>query len=111
MGDLELIFEIAHRSQTAKNQVGLLLTCALHCQAVKTDDLHSLEVRSRSADLLKPLLQGEGWGFVWVLQHRHHHLTKKLATAFNQVEMAQGERVKAAGVKSAHRSFCTDRIL
>jgi hypothetical protein len=49
------------------------------------------------ADLLQPLLETEHGSFAGVLQHSHDHHIKQSACPFNQIQVAQGERIEAAG--------------
>jgi hypothetical protein len=55
-------------------------------------------------DLLKPLVEGKRWTFTRVLQNGHDDAIEEPGTALNQIQVAQGQGVKASRVKGAHRS-------
>ena len=54
------------------------------------------------ADLLQALLEAEGRLLAGVLQHGHHYAVKQACCPLDQVEVAQGEGIEAAGVEGAH---------
>jgi len=53
-------------------------------------------------DLVQTLIKGEGWRFAGVLQNSNDQFIDEGCASFNQVEMAKGERVKAAWVQRFH---------
>jgi hypothetical protein len=55
-------------------------------------------------DLLEPLVEGKRWTFARVLQNGHDDPIEKPGAALDQIQVAQGQGVKAPRVKGAHRS-------
>ena len=104
VGYLQFKFEIAQGPQAPQDHLGLAAGGEIHSQTIETANLHPAEVGSGSADLLQPLFKAKGGLFAWVLQHRHHHAVEEPGAALDQVEMAQGEGIEAAGVEGAHRA-------
>ena len=117
MGDLQFVFEVAHRSQAPQDQVGAMGDGTVHCEAIETDHLHAGEMARRRADLFDPFVDAERRPFARIAEHRNDHLTKQAHGPLNQVHMTIGKRVETAGVESPHResamggSYEADRCL
>jgi hypothetical protein len=48
------------------------------------------------------LLEAESRRLAGVLQHGHHHFAEEAAAPLDQIQMAQGQRIKAAGIEGTH---------
>lgn len=56
----------------------------------------------RSANLLGALLHAKQRRFVGVAEHHDNHALEQLTASLNQVEVSQGNRVKAARIDCNH---------
>ena len=53
--------------------------------------------------LVQTLLDAEAGVLARVAQHRHHQLIEHVRSPLDHVQVAEGERIEAAGVESLHR--------
>jgi hypothetical protein len=56
------------------------------------------------ADLPQPLVERKRGAFAWVLQNGHDHPIEKPGAPFDQIQVAQGQGVKASRVEGSHRT-------
>jgi len=97
VGDLQFELEIGHGPQTTQDDGGAGLPGVVDGEAIEAADFHRTEMERGPADLFKPLLKREAGLLGRVAQHRHHQAIEEAIGPLDQVEMAQGEGVEAAG--------------
>ena len=102
MGDLELELEIAQGPQPPQDHPSPTGPGVVHCEPIETAHLHSFQVGCGPTDLLQALLKREGGLLEGVLQYGHPHTVEETAGPLDQIEMAQGEGIEAAGIEGAH---------
>jgi|LakMenEpi03Aug12_release.lakeMendotaPanAssembly.Ray.scaffolds.fasta_scaffold1108913_2 hypothetical protein len=102
VGQLEFEFKIAQGPQAPEDHTSARISCHINGEAIKTPHLNALKVARGLTDLMKALLEGERGSFAGVLQHGHHKTVEQHDTSFNEVQMAQSEGIKTAGVKGPH---------
>jgi hypothetical protein len=74
-----------------------------HRQSVKTIYLDIGQMLRRLANLFGSLLDCEQRIFVGIAEYHHNHALKQSTSAFDDVEMPQGNRIKTARVDCDHR--------
>jgi len=102
VGNLKFVFEIAHRPQTAKDEVDASLSGAADREAIEADHLYTLQMTCGSSDLGESLFQGKGGLLSRVLEHGHDHVPKESAASLDQVEVPQREGIETAGIEGTH---------
>jgi hypothetical protein len=109
MSHLEFFLKIRKDSQTSQQHPSFPHFGIGYGQTVKTINFYVGEVLSRLTNLLNPFLGGKQWGFARISQHHHDHPLKELTASFNNIQMSQGDGIKAARVNCCHHSVCQSR--
>lgn len=98
LGHLKFAFKIRYSPQAAQDDPGIQLFHIVHQQSVKLIKAHVGQMSACAGEQFQPLSDGKAPLLGRVVQHCHHHFGEDVRAALNQIQMADGHGVKAAGI-------------
>ncbi len=96
--ELKFKFKVRNGAQSADDSLAILLGGVIDQQTVERIRVHIGELAQRLFNQAQTILEREEWLFALVLGHGHDDAVKQLGRALNDVQMAVGQRVEAAGI-------------
>src|SRR5690349_15516106 len=95
---LQLVFEVRHRANAPNDHVSL---SSLHITDEQVAEAVDLDIRQVSGDLLEQrltLFDGEQLVLARIVQNGDDQLVELLRRTMDDIQMAIGDRIKAAGI-------------
>ena len=98
LGNLNFILEIRHCPQSSNHHIGLHFLRKIHQQSLKSHSSHIRVIFCQFFYHTNTFIYGKQRIFLTVVQNTDDQLVKQTRCAINDVQMPEGNRVKAAGI-------------